>query len=124
MTMKTTDLMFEGVLKYAREYKKYEGKTEQEIEKEVEAIRQTPMETLSETYENLSMTYEIMWIIFMLHFSSYKVEKIRLLILILQLLFMNKQNQMENKLKWYENSGHVITLGPEKEQLHEDILNF
>ena len=38
MTMKTTDVMFEGVIKYAREYKKYEGKTEQEIEEEVEAI--------------------------------------------------------------------------------------
>ena len=48
MSMKTTDIMFEGVLKYAREYKKYEGKTEEEIEKEVEAIRETPMETLSE----------------------------------------------------------------------------
>ena len=32
MTMKTTDIMFEGVIKYAREYKKYEGKTEQQIE--------------------------------------------------------------------------------------------
>ena len=31
---------------------------------------------------------------------------------------------MEKKLKWYEKSGHVITLGSEKEQLHEDILEF
>ena len=51
MSMKTTDIMFEGVLKYAREYKKYEGKTEEQIEEEVEAIRQTPMETLSELRE-------------------------------------------------------------------------
>ena len=51
MTMKTTDIMFEGVIKYAKEYKKYEGKTEQQIEEEVEAIRQTPMETLSELRE-------------------------------------------------------------------------
>ena len=35
MSMKTTDIMFEGVLKYAREYKKYEGKTEEEIENTV-----------------------------------------------------------------------------------------
>ena len=48
MSMKTTDLMYEGVLKYAREYKKYEGKTEQQIEEEVEAIRQTAMDTLPE----------------------------------------------------------------------------
>ena len=30
----------------------------------------------------------------------------------------------EKQIKWYEQSGHVITLGPEKEQLHEDIFEF
>ena len=39
MSMRTTDLMYEGVLKYAREYKKYEGKDEEEIEKEMEALQ-------------------------------------------------------------------------------------
>ena len=39
--------------------------------------------------------------------------------------FIYKQAEsMEKKLNWYEKSGHVITLGSEKEQLHEDILNF
>src|SRR5690606_37271249 len=27
-------------------------------------------------------------------------------------------------MKWYEESGHVITLDKEKEQLHADIYNF
>ena len=30
----------------------------------------------------------------------------------------------EKQLNWYEKSGHVITLGPEKDQLHEDIFEF
>ena len=30
----------------------------------------------------------------------------------------------EKKIKWYEESGHVITMGKEKEQLHEDIYMF
>ena len=30
----------------------------------------------------------------------------------------------EKQIEWYEKSGHVITLGPEKEQLHEDIFEF
>lgn len=30
----------------------------------------------------------------------------------------------EKKLKWYENSGHVITLDKEKDILHEDIYTF
>ncbi|GAY77330.1 carboxylesterase [Sporolactobacillus inulinus] len=33
--------------------------------------------------------------------------------------------QSKNKqLKWYENSTHVITLGTEKERLHQDIDAF
>ena len=30
----------------------------------------------------------------------------------------------EKQLKWFKESGHVITHGPKKEQLHEDILMF
>ena len=30
----------------------------------------------------------------------------------------------DKRIEWYEKSGHVITLGPEKEQLHEDIFEF
>ena len=46
------------------------------------------------------------------------------LIRILQTSFMTMRNQTEKQIKWYEKSGHVITLGPEKEQLHEDIFEF
>ena len=28
------------------------------------------------------------------------------------------------ELKWYEKSGHVITLDKEKEQLHQDVYSF
>lgn len=30
----------------------------------------------------------------------------------------------QKEIKWYEDSGHVITLDKEKEQLHEDIYQF
>ncbi|HLR65326.1 MAG TPA: alpha/beta fold hydrolase [Pseudogracilibacillus sp.] len=30
----------------------------------------------------------------------------------------------EKEIKWYEESGHVITLGEERDQLHEDIYMF
>ena len=36
----------------------------------------------------------------------------------------DKTQSVEKQIKWYEKSGHVITLGPEKEQLHEDIYEF
>ncbi len=30
----------------------------------------------------------------------------------------------DKEIKWYEESGHVITFDKEKEQLHEDVYNF
>ncbi|HWL26975.1 MAG TPA: carboxylesterase, partial [Ureibacillus sp.] len=36
----------------------------------------------------------------------------------------NGVNSYEKELKWYEESGHIITLGPEREQLYEDIYEF
>lgn len=123
MSMKTTDIMFDGVLKYAREYKKYEGKTDQQIEEEVEAIRETPMETLADLRE---FVYNV----------RDHVDHIYAPLLVTQgkkdtVIDINSANiiydeaeSIDKKINWYENSGHVITLGSEKEQLHEDILNF
>ena len=39
MTMKTPDKLYAGVLKYASEYFRYEGKTGAEIEEEVEELK-------------------------------------------------------------------------------------
>jgi len=36
----------------------------------------------------------------------------------------DEAESFEKQIKWYEESGHVITLDKEKEQLHEDILEF
>ena len=36
----------------------------------------------------------------------------------------NNVEAEEKQIKWYDESGHVITMGKEKEQLHEDIYTF
>ena len=39
--------------------------------------------------------------------------------------YIYEQVEADQKdIKWYKNSGHVITMDKEKEQLHEDILAF
>lgn len=38
-------------------------------------------------------------------------------------IFENVQSETK-QLNWYENSGHVITLDKERDQLHKDILTF
>lgn len=123
MSMKTTDLMYEGVLDYAAEYKKYEGKDAETIKQEVEALRGQTMPSLTELSE---LIYDV----------RENVDHIYAPIFVTQgsldkvidpdsanVIYDNAQSAEKQK-KWYEQSGHVITLGPEKEQLHEDIYEF
>ncbi|MCG6197728.1 carboxylesterase, partial [Anoxybacillus sp. LAT_38] len=51
MYIKSEETMYEGVLEYAREYKKREGKSEEQIEQEMERFKQTPMKTLKALQE-------------------------------------------------------------------------
>lgn len=123
MTMRTTDLMYEGVLQYAGEYKRYEGKSKEVIEEEVEKLRGQTMPSLKDLRE---LIYDV----------RENVDHIYAPTLVTQgslddviepdsANVIYDQIQSEDKtLNWYEKSGHVITLGPEKEQLHEDIYQF
>src|SRR5699024_10375583 len=56
MSMKTTDLMYQGVLEYAAEYKRYEGKDKAVIEEEVDALRGKTMSSLADLRE---LVYEV-----------------------------------------------------------------
>lgn len=37
---------------------------------------------------------------------------------------MRMSTQMKKDIKWYANSGHVITIDKEKEQVFEDVYSF
>ena len=123
MSMKTTDLMYQGVLKYAREYKKYEGKDEETIEVEIQDLSKQSMPSLGELRE---LVYDV----------RDKVDHIYAPLLVVQAslddvidtesanIIFEDAESTDKQLNWYEESGHVITLGPEKEQLHEDIFKF
>lgn len=123
MTMRTTDIMFEGVLDYAKQYKKQQGKSEQEIELEIEAIRQQGMASLPELQQ---LIYDVRETIDLLYAP----------ILVIQArndkvinpdsanIIYNTVESIDKKISWYEHSGHVITLDKEKDQLHEEVLTF
>lgn len=123
MSMKTTDLMYEGVLQYAAEYKRYEGKSKEEADAEVELLRGQTMPSLPDLRD---LVYEV----------RDHVDHIYSPTLVTQgslddvidpdsanVIYDNIQS-VDKALKWYEKSGHVITLGPEKGTLHEDIFAF
>ncbi len=46
MYIKSEEMMFKEVLEYAREFKKYEGKTQEQIELEMDLLADKPMNTL------------------------------------------------------------------------------
>lgn len=123
MSMRTTDIMYEGVLKYAREYKKFEGKDEKDIEREIEALRAQNMPSLEElralVYDvrnHIDHIYAPLFVVQATHDDVIDTDSANV-------IYDNAESEKKH-IKWYEESGHVITLGPEKVTLHEDILKF
>lgn len=123
MFMKTTDLMYEGVVKYAKEYKKYEGKETAVIEEEMKKFKEKPMDSLKDLQQLVADVKD-------------HVDHVYAPLLVVQgslddvinpesaNIIFDKAESFQKELKWYEQSGHVITLDKEKEQLHEDIFAF
>ncbi|MFJ7921571.1 alpha/beta hydrolase [Lysinibacillus fusiformis] len=123
MTMRTTDVMFEGVLKYAKDYKKFQGKQEEQIETEVALIAEKGMPSLQElrefivrTRQEIDMIYAPIFVVQATNDEVIETESANII--------YNQTESLDKHIKWYENSKHVITLDQEKDQLHEDIYRF
>ncbi|MBS7345244.1 MAG: carboxylesterase [Caryophanon sp.] len=123
MTMRTTDVMFEGVLKYAAEYKKYEQKDNTTIEQEVAAIRAAGMPSLAQLREfvydvraQVDELYTPLFVVQARHDEIIDPNSANII--------FDAAESTEKQLNWYEEAGHVITLSNEKTQLHHDIEQF
>ena len=123
MYIKSEEVMYQGVVDYARQFKKFEGKSEEVIEQEIEAFKKTPMNTLkalqnliSDVRSNIDMIYAPAFIVQARHDEMINPESANI-------IYSEIESTMK-EIKWYEESGHVITIDKEKEQLHEDIYAF
>ncbi|PPA70153.1 alpha/beta hydrolase [Jeotgalibacillus proteolyticus] len=123
MYIKSEEVMYKGVLEYAREFKKYEGKEKDQIESEMEKFAQTPMETLKalqalikDVRNSVDMIYTPTFVVQGRHDHMINMDSANII--------HDGVETDDKKLKWYEKSGHVITLDKEKEQLHQDVLEF
>ncbi|MGJ7920195.1 alpha/beta hydrolase [Neobacillus sp. LXY-4] len=123
MYIKSEEIMYKGILDYAREYKQREGKTLQQIEIEMNEYQKTPMKTLkalqgliSEVRENVDMIYAPTFVVQARHDHMINTNSANII--------YNEVESHIKEIKWYEESGHVITLDKEREQLHEDIFQF
>jgi carboxylesterase len=116
-------VMYQGILEYAREYKKYEGKSEEQIEMEMKEFAKTPMNTLkalqdliSDVRQHVDMIYSPVFVVQARHDNMINTDSANII--------YNEAESDEKEIKWYEESGHVITLDKEREQLHEDVYRF
>lgn len=123
MTMRTTDVMFEGVMKYAREYKLAEQKSADMMEQELTWIQQQGMPSLvglqnlvQEVREEIEFLYTPIFVVQATYDEVIDPQSATII--------YNGVESDAKKIKWYENSGHIITLGKEKNELHEDIYLF
>lgn len=121
MYIKTEGAMYEGVLDYARQFKKYEGKDDETIEREMAAFH--PTDTLRELQGTIQEVRD-------------SVDEVIDPILVIQA----EQDEMinpdsanviydevmsdEKRISWYKESGHVITIDKEKEAVFEDVYQF
>lgn len=121
MHIKTTGVMFDGVLAYAREFKKREGKSLEQIESEMQAFHPTSMleelqTTLAEIRPTLGNVYAPLFVAQGRLDTMIDIESANII--------YNESESDEKEIHWYEKSGHVVTIDVEKEQLFKDFLAF
>lgn len=121
MTTKTEEVMYKGVLKFAKEYKRKEQKTTEQVELEMEKFK--PMTTLVEL-QNLIMDvrrhldhiYAPLFVVQARHDEMIDIKSANVI--------FETVESIDKRIKWYENSSHVITFDQEKDMLHEDLYQF
>ncbi|MEH7223555.1 carboxylesterase [Bacillus sp. JJ1566] len=123
MYLKSEEVMYEGVVEFAREYKRFEGKSPEQIEQEIEDFKKTPMNTLkalqnliAEVRDNVDMIYSPTFVAQARHDKMINPDSANI-------IYEAVENDFK-KIKWYEESGHVITLDKERDQLHKDVYAF
>lgn len=123
MYIKSEEAMYKGVLNYAREFKKYEGKTQEQIEQEMDRFAGKPMGTLkalqeliTDVREHVDHIYAPTFVVQGRHDDVINPKSA-------DIIYGAVESPLK-QIKWYEESGHVITLDKERNQLHEDVLGF
>lgn len=123
MHIKSEEVMYEGVLDYARQYKTMEGKTPEQIDQEMLEFRKSPMITLkalqnliADVRKHVDLIYSPTFVVQARHDHMINTESANI-------IYQEVESDLK-EIKWYENSGHVITLDKERDQLHQDILEF
>lgn len=122
-TSENKERLYKGVLQYAKQQKQLENKTSEQVEEEMEAFKELPLDTLdsvNDLVEDIrSQLSDIEAPAFIVQAGKDQMVDPRSADII-----YDEIGSEQKEIKCYEESHHVITVGPEKDQLHEDIYQF
>jgi len=120
---KSADELFERIVVYARQYKTFEGKTPEEVQRELETLNQLPRTQLDVLQQLIARTGE-------------QLHRIEAPTAVMQggldhPLYLDSASAIYERIanphksfQMYPKSGHILTLGPEQEQVFADVHAF
>jgi carboxylesterase len=123
MYIKSEEIMYQGILDYAVEYKKHEGKDPEKIDEEMKDFKKMPMKTLKALQ---SLIEDVRNHVDLVYAPTFVVQARKDQMInpdSANIIYNGVESHLKD-LKWYEQSGHVITLDKEREQLHQDVYAF
>jgi carboxylesterase len=89
----------------------------------MEEFQKTPMKTLkalqrliSDVRENVDMIYAPTFVVQARHDEMINPDSANII--------YNEVSSNIKKIKWYEESSHVITLDKQRDELHQDVYEF
>src|SRR5699024_10815964 len=107
----------------AKEFKQLQGKDKDTIEKEVQELVDNSRdmfhdlgELINEVNSHIDTIYTPTFVVQARQDEMINTDSANF-------IYENVESDQKD-IKWYEESGHVITIGNEKEQLFEDIYQF
>ncbi|MBU5468267.1 carboxylesterase [Virgibacillus sp. MSJ-26] len=112
-----------GFKAFSKEYKQLRGQNEVSISEEVDSIMSESnslfhqiADLIKDVNENVDMIYAPTFVV-----QARKDEMINPDSA--SFIYEHVESPVKD-MKWYEESGHIITMDKEKDQLHEDVYNF
>lgn len=113
----------QGFELFAKEYKQLERKDAKTIEREVATVMEESTElfsllkeTIEEVKDNVDTIYTPTFVVQARNDTMINTESANY-------IYDHVEADLKD-IKWYEESGHVITLDKQKDELHEDIYQF
>lgn len=123
MYLKDRETMYEGVLEYARGFKEMEGKAGDIVDKEMSRFEPTGM--LDEIRDMISLVNGKLDDVFDPLFIAQSEKDEMINPDSANIIYdETSTDEDEKELKWYPESGHVLTIDVEKKELFEDLHHF